>query len=98
MDHVERHCTEPPASAPPPAGRVLRVKLGTNPNSSSVGSALPTYLVFVAASGALTAMLLHLTSAVGALLRRPRQSDAPSVEPPRADGTASHEPASPDRD
>jgi hypothetical protein len=79
-------------------GRVLRVKLGYNPNSSSVGSALPMYLVFAAASGALTALLLHLTGAVGASLRRRKPPCPTPAEPPRSEGDAGHDQASRDED
>jgi hypothetical protein len=61
---------------------VLRVKSGYNPNSSSIGTALPTYVVLTAASGALAVMLLHLTGAVAALLRRKEPPAPPSPEPP----------------
>ena len=48
---------------------MLRVKVGYNPNSSSVGSAIPLYLGFAAGTGALTVLILNLHSAVGDLLR-----------------------------
>ena len=60
--------------APPGEGRVLRVKLGYNPNSSSVGSAIPTFLVLAAASGALTVVLLNALDAVGSMIRRRRSA------------------------
>ena len=43
-----------------PPGRVLRVKLGYNPNSSSVGSELPLFLGLALSAGALTVLTLHL--------------------------------------
>ncbi|MBW2526859.1 MAG: hypothetical protein JRI23_21930 [Deltaproteobacteria bacterium] len=58
------------AAPEPPSGRVLRVKEGYNPNSSSIGTAIPTYLAFAAGSGAVAVLLLHLRGAVAALLRR----------------------------
>ncbi|RLB61799.1 MAG: hypothetical protein DRI90_10540 [Deltaproteobacteria bacterium] len=53
-----------------PAGRVLRVKGGYNPNSSSVGSSIPMYLIAAAGSGALTVVLLNAMAVVGKLLRK----------------------------
>jgi len=71
-------------SRKPTKGRVLRVKYGYNPNSSSMGS-----MVF-----ALPAALMGLTVAFGAvaglifsaLVRKGRQDDTPSK-----DGTAGQE-------
>ena len=51
-------------------GRVLRVKDGYNPNSSSVGSAIPLYLAWAAGSSVLAVLLLNLRSAVGSLVRK----------------------------
>jgi hypothetical protein len=72
-------------------GRVLRVKLGYNPNSSSIGSAIPSYLLFAAGSGILGALLLHLTGSVAALLRRTPASEPsapPAPRPPESSGDA----------
>ncbi len=73
-------------------GKVLRVKEGYNPNSSSVGSAIPLYLGFAAGAGALTVLILNLQSAVGDMLRARKRAadeavaeqDAPSD--PESDG------------
>ncbi len=65
-----------------PQGRVLRVKDGYNPNSSSVGSAIPTFLALAAASGALTVALTHMLSAVGRALRKSKEAGAPLGELP----------------
>jgi hypothetical protein len=56
-------------------GRVLRVKLGYNPNSSSIGSAIPRFLVFALASGMTATFLLHLRGTIGRLIRN-RSRDA----------------------
>ncbi|MCA9547664.1 MAG: hypothetical protein KC613_24845 [Myxococcales bacterium] len=52
---------------PPPQGRVLAVKLGYNPNSSSVGSVV-SLLFWSATAGALA---LNLTAALLAKRREP---------------------------
>jgi hypothetical protein len=68
---------------------VLRVKDGYNPNSSSIGTAIPTYLAFAATSGAVTVLLLNLESAVGSLLRkkaRPPSTTGGEAEPDDDDG------------
>ena len=51
-------------------GRVLRVKAGYNPNSSSVGSQVPGFLAFALGSGAASVLLLGTLGAVSRLLRR----------------------------
>ena len=73
-----RNPREPAAAterAPARRGRVLRVKDGYNPNSSSVGSTLPTYLAFAVGSGALTVLILNLLDGAGRLLRKQRSGD-----------------------
>jgi hypothetical protein len=51
-------------------GRVLRVKEGYNPNSSSIGSAISAYLAAAVGAGAVGVILLNLFSSAGGLLRR----------------------------
>ncbi len=51
-------------------GRILRVKTGYNPNSSSVGSHIPVFLAFAAGSGALTVVLLQVINVVNKHIRR----------------------------
>ena len=58
-------------------GRVLRVKLGYNPNSSSVGTSVPKFLAFAVTSGALATLLLHLRSFVAGKLRKKREEHEP---------------------
>ncbi len=60
-------------------GRVLKVKTGYNPNSSSVGSQVPAFLAWAAGAGAFTVVALHLFGAVRELIRR-RKADAPPEE------------------
>lgn len=59
-------------AAPPPArrGRVLAVKSGYNPNSSSVGTDIPTFLAAAAGAGALATVVLTVLSTAAARLRR----------------------------
>ncbi len=52
------------------AGKILRVKVGYNPNSSSVGSQIPALFFFYAGSGALAVMTLHTFRWVEKLLRK----------------------------
>ncbi|UCG13392.1 MAG: hypothetical protein JSU72_02585 [Deltaproteobacteria bacterium] len=64
-------------------GRVLRVKTGYNPNSSSVGSEIPAFLALAVGAGMLTVLSLHFLGFTGRLIRRlkPRQrSGAERVE------------------
>jgi hypothetical protein len=42
------------------AGRILRLKKGFNPNSSSVGSEIPYFFATALISGALTVMVMNL--------------------------------------
>src|SRR5512140_392958 len=64
------------AAPPPSRGRVLKLKLGFNPNSSSVGTTVVVFLWSLVASGA----VLAFTSAVLAhrfARRRAARDDAP---------------------
>ncbi len=74
------------------AGRVLRVKGGYNPNSSSIGSSIPMYLMVAASSGALTVVLLNALGVVGKLLRKQSAADPPKGEPPSPDGDEGDDP------
>ena len=42
------------------SGRVLRVKTGYNPNSSSVGSQIPYFFAFALSSGAITILVMNI--------------------------------------
>lgn len=41
-------------------GKILKVKIGYNPNSSSVGSAIPAYIVTTAAVGAVSVLISNI--------------------------------------
>lgn len=72
---LESTMDDPTDQSPPdqrPAGRVLRVKVGYNPNSSSIGSAIPLFLAAAVGSGAVTVFLLNLLDSTGDILRRKR--------------------------
>lgn len=64
-------------------GRVLRVKSGYNPNSSSIGTLLPSFHLMAGANLVVLSGLLLLT--VGTLVRSARRKNA--------DGNASSRPA-----
>ncbi|MBW2457186.1 MAG: hypothetical protein JRI68_21910 [Deltaproteobacteria bacterium] len=89
-------------------GRVLRVKGGYNPNSSSVGSSIPMFLTLAAGSGALAVVLLNAMGVVGRLLRKQAATDGSGAAPaarepdagePRSDPPDDEPPgAAPDED
>ena len=55
-------------------GRVLRVKTGYNPNSSSVGSLIPAFLAFAAGAGAVTVVAINILNAVSKHIRKRKKS------------------------
>ena len=60
-------------------GRILRIKLGVNPNSSSLG----TDVVFLALSAPLAAsLILTISALVRSLLRRKPDVPEESLHPP----------------
>ncbi|MBU2489890.1 MAG: hypothetical protein KKA60_10920 [Proteobacteria bacterium] len=54
---------------PSPQGRILRVKEGYNPNSSSVGSHIPLFLAFVTGLGLLSVIAANALVALDARIR-----------------------------
>ena len=66
----------------PGQGRVLRVKTGYNPNSSSVGSQIPTFLALAAGAAAFTVIVLHTLGAVAGLIRSRSSVKPDNEEPP----------------
>jgi hypothetical protein len=61
-------------------GRILRVKTGYNPNSSSVGSLIPTFLAFAAGIGAVTIVAMNILNAVNKHIRKRNESFDSEVE------------------
>ena len=55
-------------------GKILRVKTGYNPNSSSVGSQIPAFLFFAAGTGMLTIIALQLLNTIGIHIRKKKDS------------------------
>ena len=55
-------------------GRVLKVKTGYNPNSSSVGSMIPAFLAFAAGAGAATVVALNILNGVSKHIRKRKKS------------------------
>ncbi len=51
-------------------GKILRVKTGYNPNSSSVGSHIPAFLAFAAGAGAVSVIVMNLLSTIGGKIRK----------------------------
>src|SRR5215470_16434053 len=74
------------ASVPPPRGKLLKLKLGFNPNSSSVGTTVVVFLWSLVASGA----VLALAAAVFSYRFRRRRA---SSSPPGTSNAASLESA-----
>ncbi|MBN1673884.1 MAG: hypothetical protein JXR37_22740 [Kiritimatiellae bacterium] len=60
----------------------MRVKRGYNPNSSSVGSAIPAFLAVAAGAGVATVVLLHAAHEIRAWIRR-RRTDLRAAGPTR---------------
>ena len=55
-------------------GQILRVKTGYNPNSSSVGSLIPTFLAFATGAAALTVLAMNSLNAVDKHIREKKKS------------------------
>jgi H+/Cl- antiporter ClcA len=54
----------------PARGRILRIKSGFNPNSSSVGSEIPAFLAFAAAAGAIGVIVMNTLSLFDRRIRK----------------------------
>ena len=55
-------------------GRILRVKTGYNPNSSSIGSLIPAFLALAAGASALTVLGMNSLNAVNKHIREKKKS------------------------
>ena len=75
---------EAAAAAPPARGKVLKLKLGFNPNSSSVGTTVVVFLWSLVASGAVVAF----AAAVLAHRFQRRRSGAASADAPPTESRA----------
>ena len=68
-------------------GRILRVKLGYNPNSSSVGSLIPAFLAFATGAAALTVLAANGFNAIDKHIREKQKdltSEAKYVKSPES--------------
>jgi len=61
-------------------GRVLRVKTGYNPNSSSVGSLIPAFLAFATGAGAATVVAINILNTVSKHIRKRKKSFNPEAK------------------
>jgi len=55
-------------------GRILRIKTGYNPNSSSVGSLIPTFLALSTSAAALTVLTMNSLNAIDKHIREKKKS------------------------
>jgi len=55
-------------------GKILRVKTGYNPNSSSVGSNIPAFLAFAAGAGAVSVIVVNILSTINSKIRGKKDS------------------------
>ena len=55
-------------------GKVLRLKSGYNPNSSSVGSQIPNFFFFAVGSGIFTVIVLQMLNVIGTRIKRKKDA------------------------
>ena len=55
-------------------GRVLRVKTGYNPNSSSVGSLIPTFLALSTSAAAMAVLAINGLNTIDKHIRKKKKS------------------------
>jgi hypothetical protein len=55
-------------------GKVLRVKTGYNPNSSSVGSQIPTFFFFAVGTGVCTVIAMQVLNLIASHIRKNKAS------------------------
>jgi hypothetical protein len=55
-------------------GRVLRVKTGYNPNSSSVGSLIPTFLALSTSAAAMAVLAMNGLNTIDKHIRKKKKS------------------------
>lgn len=56
------------------AGKILRVKAGYNPNSSSVGSQIPAFLFFAAGTGVFAIITAQIFNMIRVHIRKKKDS------------------------
>jgi H+/Cl- antiporter ClcA len=56
-------------------GRILKIKSGFNPNSSSVGSEIPVFLFFAVTSGAVAVVLMNTLAFFDRQIRKKRTKE-----------------------
>jgi hypothetical protein len=56
-------------------GKILRLKIGYNPNSSSIGSNIPAFLSFAIGSSAVSVFILNLINAADKKIRKKRDEE-----------------------
>ena len=61
-------------------GRILRVKTGYNPNSSSVGSLIPAFLAVASGACAVTVVGMNILNAVSKHIRKRKKSFNPEAK------------------
>ena len=61
-------------------GNILRVKRGYNPNSSSIGSDIFTFLAVAAGTGAFSVVLLNILQSIDSSVRQNKESLTPPVK------------------
>jgi hypothetical protein len=55
-------------------GKILRVKTGYNPNSSSVGSQIPAFLSFAVGTGVFAIIASQMLNMIGIHIRKKKDS------------------------
>jgi len=55
-------------------GKILRVKTGYNPNSSSVGSQIKSFLFFAVGSGVFTIIALQMLNVIDIYIKKKKNS------------------------
>jgi hypothetical protein len=61
-------------------GKILRVKTGYNPNSSSVGSQVPVFFFFAIASGICSVIAVQMLSAIDSYITKKKNSIKPGKQ------------------
>lgn len=58
-------------------GKILRIKTGYNPNSSSIGTHIPAFFFSAVASGAFAVIVMQTVNLIGNLIKKKRDSLTP---------------------